>query len=326
MKNLTPIMTCLMLAAFTLTGCGTHAEGIKKVEKEVTSKKSAAAPGQKPLSPEEKRVIVDKGTEPRGSGEFLEFSENGIYLCRNCGAPLYNSSDKFEADCGWPSFDDEIDGAVKRSPDPDGRRTVITCANCEGHLGHVFEGEHYTSKNIRHCVNSLSLDFEPAVNKGPNSKAWFAGGCFWGVEHLMKNKDGVAEVTSGYMGGRTENPTYREVCSGATGHLEVVEVEFDESKISYEDLLRLFFEIHDPTQEGRQGPDIGEQYTSTVFYSSESQKQTAELLIDILKDKGYAVVTELREASDFFPAEDTHQDYYDKTGKSPHCHVYTKRF
>ncbi len=112
------------------------------------------------LNEEEKRVIENKGTEMPFSGEYNDFYEDGIYRCKKCNEPLYKSTDKFKSGCGWPSFDDEIKDAVKRVPDADGRRVEIVCANCGGHLGHVFEGEGFTSKNTRHCVNSVSLTFE----------------------------------------------------------------------------------------------------------------------------------------------------------------------
>jgi peptide methionine sulfoxide reductase msrA/msrB len=283
------------------------------------------------LTPEEERVIVHKGTEAPFSGKYYQHHQAGIYVCKRCNAPLYRSGDKFDSNCGWPSFDDEIPGAVKRSLDADGRRIEITCANCGAHLGHVFEGEGLTDKNVRHCVNSISLDFIPAeslstAGDSKTAKAYFAGGCFWGVEYLMEQEDGVIGARSGYMGGHTENPTYREVCTGKTGYAETVEVEYDPSRIDFETLARFFFEIHDPTQVGRQGPDVGSQYRSAVFYTDEAQKKTAEKLIGILRDKGYDVVTEVVKAGTFYPAEDYHQDYYAGNGKTPYCHFRQKRF
>ena len=284
------------------------------------------AQNMKPLTPEEKRVIVDKGTEVPFTGRYYNHKEPGTYVCRRCGAPLYRSADKFDAGCGWPSFDDEIPGAVKRTLDADGRRTEITCAKCGGHLGHVFTGEGFTPRNTRHCVNSLSLEFVPAAKKERTETAIFAGGCFWGVEHFLSKESGVLDVESGYIGGHTENPTYEEVCSHRTGHAEAVRVTFDPSKVSYEKLARLFFEIHDPTQVGRQGPDIGDQYRSEVFYTTPAQRETAEKLIAELRAKGYDVVTEVTQATTFWPAEGYHQDYYDRKGTQPYCHGYTKRF
>jgi peptide methionine sulfoxide reductase msrA/msrB len=288
------------------------------------------------LTPEEEYVIVGKGTEAPFTGKYLNNKEAGTYVCKRCGAPLYRSSDKFDGHCGWPSFDDEIAGAVKHVQDPDGERTEIMCANCGAHLGHVFTGEGLTEKNIRHCVNSISLVFVPAAkadandpndpNSKPSTKAYFAGGCFWGVDYYLKSAPGVISVTAGYMGGTTKNPTYKQVCTGTTGHAETVEVLFDPNKATYEDLAKLFFEIHDPTQRNRQGPDVGYQYRSAIFYADQQQKQVAERLIEQLKKKGLKVVTSVEQAKEFWPAEDYHQDYYSKTGGTPYCHIRTKRF
>jgi peptide methionine sulfoxide reductase msrA/msrB len=292
----------------------------------------------KKLTPEEEKIILLKGTEPAYSGKYYRFNEKGDYTCKQCGALLYHSSAKFDSGCGWPSFDDEISGAIKRVPDPDGHRTEITCAKCGAHLGHVFLGEGLTPKNIRHCVNSLSLEFIPenASKKDlektedkihpKNETAIFAGGCFWGVEHLMKQLPGVISVTSGYSGGITSNPIYEEVCTQPTGHAEAVKIIFDPSKVNYETLAKRFFEIHDPEQLNRQGPDKGEQYRSEIFYTTPEQKEIALKLINILKNKDFKVVTKVTSATKFWKAEDYHQNYYEKNQKQPYCHFYSKKF
>lgn len=281
-----------------------------------------------PLTPAEERVIIHKGTERPFTGELLQNKKKGTYICRRCDKPLYISEAKFESGCGWPSFDDEIPGAVERIPDPDGQRTEIVCKNCGGHLGHVFLGEGFTSKNTRHCVNSISLKFVEAnaASSSLMEKAIFAGGCFWGVEHLLQQVDGVKSVISGYCGGQIENPSYKQVCSGTTGHYEAVEVTFDPSKTTFEILARLFFEIHDFSQRDGQGPDIGPQYRSAVFYSGTEQKETSAKIISELEEKGFSVATELLPAVKFWPAEDYHQDYYLKNGKAPYCHRRRKIF
>jgi len=284
----------------------------------------------KPLTSEEEKVILHKGTERPFSGKYYDFYDKGTYVCRQCGAELYRSESKFESECGWPSFDDEIPGAVKRTTDADGRRTEITCANCGGHLGHVFTGEHFTPKNTRHCVNSISMSFIPDPPAGTDDatkqKAIFAGGCFWGVEYYFEKAKGVTATRVGYTGGHKDKPTYKEVCGGRTGHIEALEVTFDPTQTTYEELTRLFFEIHDPTQASGQGPDIGEQYHSVIFHVNDEQKATAEKLIGQLKDKGYNVVTELRPATTFWPAETYHQQYYEKKNGTPYCHTPVKRF
>lgn len=278
------------------------------------------------LTKEEERVIINKGTEHPFTGKYWNHKEKGTYICKRCNAALYKSENKFDSNCGWPSFDDEIKGAVKRVPDADGRRTEIICANCGAHLGHVFVGEGFTDKNTRHCVNSISMNFIPAETSRNIDTVYFAGGCFWGMEYFFKAVKGVISTSVGYTGGHRKNPSYKEVCSGTTGHAEVVEVVYSPSEVNFEDLVKLFFEIHDFTQIDRQGPDIGEQYRSEIFYTMDSQKEIADKLIDYLIRRGYDVATEITPANNYFKAEKYHQDYYNKTGKQPYCHYKRELF
>jgi peptide methionine sulfoxide reductase msrA/msrB len=280
------------------------------------------------LSEQEKRVLLHKGTEAPFSGKYTNEKSNGVYTCKICDTPLYKSSDKFDSNCGWPSFDDAIKGAVKRIPDADGRRVEIVCATCGGHLGHVFEGEGFTTKNTRHCVNSISINLKqtPDAKDKNISYAYFAGGCFWGVEYYLEKLDGVKEVHSGFMGGHVKNPSYYEVVGGKTGHLEAVEVIYDKSKISYEQVAKTFFEIHDPTQVNGQGPDIGEQYLSAVFVNNDNEKNTIRKLIAQLEANGFNVATKILDKQEFYKADEGHQNYYNKKGSRPYCHHYEKRF
>ncbi len=298
--------------------------GLLSMENKIASQDK---PAYNDLTAEESKIIINKSTEYPFTGLYENFKGKGTYLCKQCGNALYHSDTKFDAHCGWPSFDDEIDGAVKRIRDADGKRTEIVCASCGGHLGHVFTGEGFTPKDTRHCVNSVSLDFVPAhLDAGNYGTALFAGGCFWGVEYFLQKEPGVVAVVSGYTGGKVKNPSYREVCTGTTGHAETVKITYDLKKTSYEKLLTLFLEIHDPTQVDRQGPDIGDQYRSEVFYKNEEQKKVAQKLLDTLRAKGLKVATQVTRATEFYPAEEYHQDYYFRNGKVPYCHAYTKRF
>ncbi len=322
LTHLTRLATYTVALLLTVTSCANHSN---KAENTMNTE-----PYNK-LTPEEKHIILDKGTERPFTGKYTTSTNHGIYICKRCNAPLYTSNDKFISHCGWPSFDDEIPGAIRRQPDADGHRTEILCANCGAHLGHVFAGEHLTEKNLRHCVNSLSLNFIPSNEKppakiSPPKKAYFAGGCFWGVEYMFEHKAGVISATSGYMGGTLKNPTYQQIFHGNTGHYETVEITYNPDQISYEDLARFFFEIHDPTQPNGQGPDIGEQYQSVIFVKNDKQRKTAEKLIATLKQKNLKIATKILPATTFWPAEEHHQNYYDKKHSKPYCHIYTERF
>lgn len=334
----------IILSIFTTTACAqdskkNHTEPVNNQNK-ITAMSIKSEGEYNKLTKEEKYVIDQKGTERPYTGKYHENFESGIYVCKKCDAPLYRSDDKFAAHCGWPAFDDEIEGAVKRKTDADGRRTEILCKNCGGHLGHVFNGEGYTKKNTRHCVNSISMKFiskeelnemkvQDDNQKEINVKqdtAIFASGCFWGTEYFFERAEGVISTEVGYIGGHKDNPTYKEVCTGKTGHAEATRVIFDPSKTSYEEMCKLFFETHDPTQMNRQGPDIGTQYRTGVFYKNDEQKEIAEKLKRKLEDKGMDVATEITEATTFWEAEDYHQQYYTNKGSTPYCHSYTKRF
>jgi peptide methionine sulfoxide reductase msrA/msrB len=300
---------------------------------------------KKQLTPEEQRVIVRKGTEQPFTGKYYQHFEKGVYTCRRCGAELFESASKFRSDCGWPSFDEQIPGHVKWQPDADGMRTEIICATCGAHLGHVFLGERLTEKNTRYCVNSISMDFIPAEKRVPKAedaaasnpqsaipnpqsreRAIFASGCFWGTEYYMQKAPGVISTTVGFTGGHVDHPTYKQVCTGRTGHAESVEIVYDPAKTSYEKLAKLFFETHDFTQLNRQGPDIGTQYRSEIFYLNDEQRQVAERLVQELRQMGYSVKTKVAPAGTFWPAEDYHQDYYKNNGKTPYCHIYRPIF
>ncbi len=278
------------------------------------------------LTPDTRTVVCEKGTEPPHRGAYNARVEQGTYLCRRCGLALFRANSQFSAGCGWPSFDDDMAHAINEVPDRDGVRVEICCHRCGGHLGHVFTGEYFTEKNKRFCVNSRSIDFvtDPAVVD--TEEAILAGGCFWGVEYYLKQVPGVLKVEAGYSGGAVGNPTYEQICQGNTGHYEAVRVVFDVSKTTYRQVLTRFFEIHDPTQRNGQGPDIGHQYQSVVFYYNAEQQAVAEERVFVLTQKGYDVVTTLKPAHVFWPAEGFHQNYYARQGTLPYCHRPIERF
>ncbi|MCH9755856.1 MAG: bifunctional methionine sulfoxide reductase B/A protein [Gammaproteobacteria bacterium] len=278
------------------------------------------------LTPDAHRVICEQATERPHSGTYNDVLCDGTYLCRRCGLALFRANSQFDAGCGWPSFDVMIAGAVKEKPDADGIRIEIICARCTAHLGHVFRGEYHTANNQRYCVNALALDFILDDTVMDTEEVIVAGGCFWGVEHYLKQLPGVLKTEVGYIGGNTDMPTYDQICQGNTGHYEAVRVLFDNSKIDAGVVLKDFFEIHDPTQTNGQGSDRGHQYQSAIFYHDAAQAKTAHALIIELLRLGYKVVTKVLEANIFWPAEMYHQDYYAKQSKMPYCHQKVSRF
>lgn len=283
------------------------------------------------LDPEAYRVTQKAGTEAPFCGTLLDNKKDGVYACVVCGLPLFSSEHKFNSGTGWPSFYREFDSAhVGRKVDQSHGmvRTEIDCARCGAHLGHVFDdGPRPTGE--RHCLNSASLVFhEKGAELPPESRpaavevAYFAGGCFWGIEHYFQKGPGVIEAVSGYMQGAVENPSYEDVCYNDTGHAETVKVVFDPKRISYRRLLEAFFKMHDPTQLNRQGPDIGDQYRSGIWFANDRQRVEAEAYVRELaegKYRGRSVVTRIEPAAVFYPAEEYHQDYIARTGRA--CHV-----
>jgi peptide methionine sulfoxide reductase msrA/msrB len=286
----------------------------------------------KRLTLAEADVILAKGTERAFCGNLTDNKLEGVYVCRLCGLPLFESGAKFQSRTGWPSFFRPVDEAHVLNVKDDSHgmeRTENLCARCGAHLGHVFE-DGPKPTGLRFCVNSVSLEF---IEKGKElpaesrpvktERAYLAGGCFWGVEDRLQQVPGVIGAISGYMGGSRKNPTYKEVCGGDSGHAEAVEVVFDPSRVGYRDLLAVFFRIHDPTQLNRQGPDFGTQYRSAVFAADEAQlRQAAEFVESLQGSAKYAgrrIVTQLVPAKDagaFYPAEAYHQDYHLKHGGS----------
>ena len=285
------------------------------------------------LTAEQYRIVRKAGTERAFTGALLETKAEGIYSCVACGLPLFASDTKFKSNTGWPSFFQPISSGnvEERSDNTLGvSRTEVLCRRCDGHLGHVFtDGPRPTG--LRYCLNSESLAFtstndlrmlaEPTTTAPDEALATdasalatvvFAGGCFWCVEAVFEELEGVIEAVSGYAGGTKATANYQAVCTGKTGHAEAVQIRYDTSKITYENLLNVHFATHDPTQLNRQGNDVGPQYRSAIFYANDQEKTIAEASIKGLTDQMVfrrAIVTTLEPLTEFFPAETYHQNY-----------------
>jgi len=281
------------------------------------------------LTPEQRRIILEQGTEPQFCGNLLDNKQDGVYVSAVGGLPLFRSISKFHSGTGWPSFFEPFDPdhIIEREDRSHGMvRVEILDARSGAHLGHVFDdGPQPTGK--RYCVNSASLRFIPEGEELPPESqpvetevAYFAGGCFWGIEDRFAQIPGVIDAVSGYQGGDGSFPTYQQVCSGRTGHAESVQVVFDPKRVSYGGLLSAFFGMHDPTTLNRQGLDVGTQYRSAIFTTSRDQDRAARAFLrDLSASSRFAdreIVTEIHEAPEFFPAEDYHQDYHAKHGGS----------
>ena len=267
---------------------------------------------RKLLTPEQFEVMRGRGTERPFSNKCWNIGQKGTFVCAACGNPLFLSDTKFESGTGWPSFNKALEGdrvKVVKDTSHGMVREEVTCARCGSHLGHVFnDGPPPTG--LRYCMNAVALKL---VNL---EKATFAAGCFWSVQAAFDETKGVLKTRAGYTGGHVIAPTYEQVCSHTTGHAEAVEVEFDPEVVSYKQLVDLFWKIHDPRQKGGQGPDLGDNYRSAIFYYTPEQKTAAEASKADLEAKGGGknpVVTEIVPAGEFYSAEDYHQHYKSKT-------------
>jgi peptide methionine sulfoxide reductase msrA/msrB len=283
---------------------------------------------KKILSPDLYSVAREADTERAFTGTMWKSETKGTYYCATCGNKLFKSDQKFVSSCGWPSFFEQNNKESITFKDDNSygmRRIEALCGRCDSHLGHLFDdGPEPTGK--RYCMNAISLDFVPdgvASTSGDIETIVIGGGCFWCVEAVYENLDGVSKVVSGYAGGSVENPSYEEVCTGRTGAAEVVEITYDKTKTNLDEIFKVFFTVHDPTTLNRQGADVGTQYRSVIFYKNENEKKAAQDLIKDLNKEVFdnKIVTTLEPLKKFYKAEEYHQGYYENNKNKPYCQM-----
>ncbi|MEQ1665634.1 MAG: bifunctional methionine sulfoxide reductase B/A protein [Bdellovibrionales bacterium] len=306
-----------------------------------TYKKPSDDELKKTLTTEQYSCTQKDQTETPFHNKYWDNKEDGIYVDVVSGEPLFLSLDKYDSGTGWPSFTKPIEkNNLKLKSDSllGYERIEVRSKSADSHLGHVFDDGPKDAGGKRFCMNSAALNFIPLnkmSEKGfgnylfmfASKKHWdiavLAGGCFWGVEDIFRKENGVAETQVGYTGGKTLNPLYETVHTGATGHAEAVKILFDPAKITYEKLLELFFKLHDPTTKDRQGNDVGTQYRSAIFYQNEKQKLAAEKIKLKVEKSGVwkkPIVTQIEKADAFYTAEEYHQKYLKKNPAGYTCH------